>query len=89
VYLFSVVAMSASRREFDSAYANLEQTVRNFTRDKLNYEEAIRGLQKHVRTLEEAAQRRNCNLQTLIEEKRSLEGLREEDQTAKCALEAM
>jgi len=77
------------RQSFDSAYSNLEATVRNFSRDKLLYEDTINGLKQKIESCEQTIRENNNVIQTLLQENEKLELIHEEDQTARWAVDAM
>lgn len=68
------------RTEFNSAYANLEQTIRNFSKEKIQYEQIIQGLQEQVVVVQESIQKLSAENQDVEAENNRLLQLHEENE---------
>ncbi len=68
------------RTEFNSAYANLEQTIRNFSKEKIQYEQVIQGLQEQVAVVQESIQKLSAENQEVVAENSRLLQLHEENE---------
>jgi exonuclease VII small subunit len=77
------------RQSFESAYTNLEQTVRNFSREKLSYEETIKGFKGEIGVLKTSINNHNKEIQSVLEDNRRLQRQHEDDCTARCSLETL
>ncbi|OXA53046.1 intracellular protein transport protein USO1 [Folsomia candida] len=77
------------RTTFDSAYKNLELTVREFSREKLSLQETIKSQQEEIVALQSSLNKRDKEIQEVAEENRGLKQQHEDDETKRCTANAL
>lgn len=77
------------RTEFNSAYANLEQTIRNFSKEKIQYEQIIEGLNEQVAVIQESIQKLSAENQDVVAENARLLHLHEENEKNRCTFDTL
>jgi len=80
---------SSSRKSFDSAYANLETTVRNFSRDKMQYEDTIKKLKADLNGKDAKLKENALVIESLISENETLLSTHDEDVAANASMDAL
>jgi cell shape-determining protein MreC len=80
---------TGTRQCFESAYAHLDSTVRNFSREKLSYEDTIEQLRAELKQREAQIKEHSVRCQTLVSENENLLEIHDEDTTARRSMDAL
>jgi exonuclease VII small subunit len=80
---------TGTRQCFESAYAHLESTVRNFSREKLSYEDTIEQLRAELKYRKAQIKDYSFGFQTLVSDNKVLLKTQKEDATARRSMNAL
>ncbi|CAL8072634.1 unnamed protein product [Orchesella dallaii] len=86
----STSAVTGSHRaSFNAAYTTLEQSIRNFSKEKLMYEQTIEGLNEQIALVKESFQRLNLEHQDLMAENQRLMTIQDENEKTRHGVDAL